>query len=195
LLQRESAARVQAAAIAETDDDQPRPQRSGSAWSRPAAQYDDSRPETPPHDRLPALRDVKYDRDERTRAPHCGNCGKLLPWVVDANESTFDIEVKAQPTVVLDLWAPWCGPCRFVSPILDELAHQYAGRLKLVKVNVDENQGLARRFDAMSIPTIVVMLDGEVVNRIVGAAPKEQMEAQIAPYLKPPKSASGAANA
>jgi thioredoxin 2 len=128
-------------------------------------------------------------------APHCGNCGKLLPWVVDANESTFDIEVKAQPTVVLDLWAPWCGPCRFVSPILDELAHQYAGRLKLVKVNVDENQGLARRFDAMSIPTIVVMLDGEVVNRIVGAAPKEQMEAQIAPYLKPPKSASGAANA
>ena len=117
------------------------------------------------------------------------------PWVVDANESTFDVEVKAQPTVVLDLWAPWCGPCRFVSPILDELAHEYAGRLKVVKVNVDENQGLARRFDAMSIPTIVVMRDGEVVNRIVGAAPKEQMEAQIAPYLKPPKSASGAAAA
>ena len=92
---------------------------------------------------------------------------------------------------MLDLWAPWCGPCRFVSPILDELAHQYAGRLKVVKVNVDENQGLARRFDAMSIPTIVVLRDGQVVNRIVGAAPKEQMEAQIAPYLKPPKAASG----
>ena len=75
---------------------------------------------------------------------------------MDANESTFDIEVKAQPTVVLDLWAPWCGPCRFVSPILDQLAHQYVGRLKVVKVNVDENQGLARRFDAMSIPTIIV---------------------------------------
>ena len=128
-------------------------------------------------------------------APHCGNCGKPLAWVVDANESTFEVETRAQPTVVLDLWAPWCGPCRFVSPILDELAHQYAGRLKVVKVNVDENQGLARRFDAMSIPTIVVMRDGEVVNRIVGAAPKEHMQAQIVPHLKPPKSASGAASA
>jgi thioredoxin len=115
--------------------------------------------------------------------------------VVHANESTFDVEVKAQPTVVLDLWAPWCGPCRFVSPILDELAHQYAGRLKVVKVNVDENQGLARRFDAMSIPTIIVMRDGQVVNRIVGAAPKEQMEAQIAPHIKPPKPKTDGASA
>ena len=128
-------------------------------------------------------------------SPHCGNCGKPLPWVVDANESTFEVEVKAQPTVVLDLWAPWCGPCRFVSPILDGLAHQYAGRLKVVKVNVDENQGLARRFDAMSIPTIIVMRDGQVVNRIVGAAPKEQMEAQIVPHLKPPKPNRDAASA
>ena len=126
-------------------------------------------------------------------APHCGNCGKPLAWVVDANEATFEVETRAQPTVVLDLWAPWCGPCRFVSPILDELAHQYAGRLKVVKVNVDENQGLARRFDAMSIPTIIVMRDGTVVNRIVGAAPKEQLEAQIAPYIKPPKAKTGAA--
>jgi thioredoxin 2 len=128
-------------------------------------------------------------------APHCGNCGKPLAWVVDANQSTFEVETRAQPTVVLDLWAPWCGPCRFVSPILDELAHQYAGRLKVVKVNVDENQGLARRFDAMSIPTIVVMRDGTVVNRIVGAAPREQLEAQIAPHLKPAKSAGGTASA
>ena len=74
-----------------------------------------------------------------------------------------------------------------MSPILDELAHQYAGRLKVVKVNVDENQGLARRFDAMSIPTIVVLRDGAVVNRIVGALPKPQLEAQITPHLKPPK--------
>jgi thioredoxin 2 len=120
-------------------------------------------------------------------APHCGKCGKPLAWVVNADESTFEVETRAQPTVVIDLWAPWCGPCRFVSPILDELAHQYAGRLKVVKVNVDENQGLARRFDAMSIPTIVVLRDGAVVNRIVGALPKPQLEAQITPHLKPPK--------
>lgn len=122
-------------------------------------------------------------------APHCGNCGKPLAWVVDANESTFEVETRAQPTVVVDLWAPWCGPCRFVSPILDELAHQFPGRLKVVKVNVDENQGLARRFDASSIPTLVVLRDGAVVNRVVGALPKPQLEAQITRYLKPPKTA------
>ncbi len=122
-------------------------------------------------------------------APHCGTCGKPLAWVVDANESTFEIETRAQPTVVIDLWAPWCGPCRFVSPILDQLAHEYAGRLKVAKVNVDDNQGLARRFDAMSIPTLVVLRDGVVVDRIVGALPKPQLEAQIARHLKPPKAA------
>jgi thioredoxin 2 len=120
-------------------------------------------------------------------SPHCGKCGKPLAWVVNADESTFGVESRAQPTVVVDLWAPWCGPCRFVSPILDQLAHAYAGRLKVIKVNVDENQGLARRFDAMSIPTLVVLRDGAVVNRIVGALPKGQLEAQITPYLKPPK--------
>ena len=125
-------------------------------------------------------------------SPFCGKCGKPLAWVVDADESTFEVEARAQPTVVVDLWAPWCGPCRFVSPILDELAHEYPGRLKVIKVNVDENQGLARRFDAMSIPTLVVLRDGNVVNRIVGAAPKEQMAAQIVPHLKPPKSGAAA---
>ena len=124
-------------------------------------------------------------------SPVCGKCGKPLAWVVDADESTFEVEAKAQPTVVIDLWAPWCGPCRFVSPILDELAHEYPGRLKVIKVNVDDNPGLARRFDALSIPTLVVLRDGQVVNRIVGAAPKEQMAAQIVPHLKPPKT-SGA---
>jgi thioredoxin 2 len=126
-------------------------------------------------------------RPSERGAPHCGKCGKPLAWVVNANESTFEVETKAQPTVVIDLWAPWCGPCRFVSPILDDLAHQYAGRLKVVKVNVDENPGLARRFDATSIPTIVVLRDGAIVNRIVGALPKPQLEAQVTPYLKPPK--------
>jgi thioredoxin 2 len=126
-------------------------------------------------------------------APHCGKCGKPLAWVVNATDSTFEVEARAQPTVVVDLWAPWCGPCRFVSPILDDLAHQYAGRLKLIKVNVDENQALARQFDAMSIPTMVVLRDEKVVNRIVGAAPKEQLENQIKPYLKPPKAAEASA--
>ena len=120
-------------------------------------------------------------------APHCGKCGKPLPWVVNADESTFEVEAKAAPTVVVDLWAPWCGPCRIVGPILEELAREYAGRLKLIKVNVDENQNLAVRFNAMSIPTMIVMRDGQAVDRIVGALPKPALTAKIAPHLKPAK--------
>jgi thioredoxin 2 len=125
-------------------------------------------------------------------APHCGKCGQPLPWIVNADASTFEVETRAAPTVVVDLWAPWCGPCRIVGPILEDLARDYAGRLKVVKVNVDDNQGLALRYDAMSIPTMIVMRDGQVVDRVVGALPKPALSARITPYIKPPKSATPA---
>ena len=120
-------------------------------------------------------------------APHCGACGKPLPWIVNADESTFGLEARASPTVVVDLWAPWCGPCRIVSPLLDAFAGEFAGRVKVVKVNVDDNQGLATRFEAMSIPTLVVLRDGQVVDRIVGALPQPALWARLAPHMKPPK--------
>jgi thioredoxin 2 len=116
-------------------------------------------------------------------APFCGKCGTILPWVVDANDATFEVEARAAPTVVVDLWAPWCGPCRFVSPILEQLAKEFAGRLKIVKVNVDENPRLAVRFDAQSIPTMVVLRDGRPVDRIVGAMPKSDLTVRLSPNL------------
>jgi len=119
--------------------------------------------------------------------PHCGTCKTPLPWLVTANQDTFELETRAGPTVVVDLWAPWCGPCRFVGPILEELSRELAGRLKVVKVNVDENQGLALRYDARSIPTMLVMRDGQVVDRIVGALPKPELTARLLPHLKPPR--------
>ena len=122
-------------------------------------------------------------------APHCGTCGNPLAWLVKADEATFELETRASPTVLVDLWAPWCGPCRFVGPILEELSRDLAGRLKVVKVNVDENQSLAIRYDARSIPTMLVMRDGAVVDRIVGAMPKPELLARIHPHLKPPRTA------
>jgi len=116
-------------------------------------------------------------------APHCGNCGKPLPWLVNASDATFDLEARAAPPVIVDLWAPWCGPCRFVGPILEQLAKEHAGRLKVVKVNVDENPSLSQRFEARSIPTMVVLKDNQVVDRIVGAMPKPQLVARLAPWI------------
>jgi thioredoxin 2 len=115
--------------------------------------------------------------------PTCGKCGRALPWLVDATDASFARETDASVPVVVDLWAPWCGPCCFVSPILAELARDYCGRLKVVKVNVDENQVTAQRYQAFSIPTMLVMKDGQAVDRIVGAMRKEQLVARLAPHL------------
>ncbi len=122
-------------------------------------------------------------RPSERGAPHCGACGKPLPWLVNATDSTFAFEEKAAVAVVVDLWAPWCGPCRFVGPILEQLSREFAGRLKVVKVNVDENPALSQRFDARSIPTMVVIKGGQPVDRIVGALPKPDLTARLTPWL------------
>jgi thioredoxin 2 len=115
--------------------------------------------------------------------PHCGSCGKPLPWLVEATDATFDVEADASPAVLIDLWAPWCGPCRFVSPIVEELSRDFAGRLKVIKVNVDDNPATAQRFQAYSIPTLVVLKNGRPVDRIVGAMPKSDLSIRLTPHL------------
>jgi thioredoxin 2 len=115
--------------------------------------------------------------------PTCGKCHQPLAWLVNATDATFAAEAAASVTTLVDLWAPWCGPCRFVAPVLEEMSRELAGRLKVVKVNVDENPQLARRFEARSIPTLVVLQNGREVDRIIGALPKSELTVKISPYL------------
>ena len=122
-------------------------------------------------------------RPKASGVPTCGRCGQALPWLVDATDASFDTEADAAPVVLVDLWAPWCGPCRVVGPIVEELARDYAGRLKVIKVNVDDNQATAQRFQAYSIPTLVVLKNGRPVDRIVGALPKGQLAIRLTPHL------------
>ena len=115
--------------------------------------------------------------------PRCPTCKSELPWLVDADAETFVAETSASVPVVVDFWAAWCGPCRMISPVLEDLAGRHAGRLKVVKVDVDANPGLAARFGAQSIPLLVVIRDGREVDRIVGALPRAALEQRLEPVL------------
>ena len=107
-----------------------------------------------------------------TGVPRCGNCHQQLPWIAEASDDDFaDVVEKSALPVLVDLWAPWCGPCRMVSPALEQLATEYAGRVKLVKVDVDGAPRLSQRFAVQAVPTLLVMRDGQVVSRQAGAAP------------------------
>ena len=105
--------------------------------------------------------------------PRCGKCHQPLPWVAQAGDDTFSevVEQTAIP-VLVDFWAPWCAPCRMVSPILEELARDLARSLKLVKINVDEAPKLAERFNVRAIPSLMVMYQGRQIAFRPGAAPK-----------------------
>jgi len=108
-----------------------------------------------------------------TGTPHCARCHAPLPWLADAGDDDFaDIVDAASLPVLLDLWAPWCGPCRMVSPALERLAHDFAGRIKLVKVNVDQAPRVAQRFGVQGIPTLLLIDHGRIVAEQVGAAPE-----------------------
>jgi len=90
-------------------------------------------------------------------------------------ETSFDEAVVAHPALVVDFWAPWCGPCRAIAPTLETLGQEYAGRVTVAKVNVDEQPALAGRFQVRSIPTLLFLKDGRVVDQVVGAVPRAEI--------------------
>jgi len=112
-------------------------------------------------------------------SPRCAKCHLDLPWLVEAGDDEFAAATDTKRLVLVDLWAPWCGPCRMVAPILENLSAEFAGQLKVVKVNVDESPAIAQRYRATSIPMLLFMRSGDVVETVVGAQPDHVLRARI----------------
>ncbi len=115
--------------------------------------------------------------------PRCAKCKADLPWLVNAGDHDLDRALDTDQLVLIDLWAPWCGPCRMVAPVLEKLSQRFTGKVKVVKVNVDNAPMTAQRFDARSIPTLVMTDHGRVVKRIVGAQPEPVLTREVETVL------------
>jgi len=103
---------------------------------------------------------------------------------IEGTDSNFEQEViKSDIPVLVDFWAPWCGPCRMVAPVVEEIANQYQGKIKVVKLNTDDNQNVAIRYGIRSIPTLGIFKNGGIVDAVIGAVPKKHLEDKLKPYL------------
>jgi thioredoxin 2 len=129
-------------------------------------------------------------RKNRVRAsssgiPRCSVCHTLLPWIVDADRETFESELRASVPVLVDFWAPWCAPCRMVSPLVERIGREQAGRLKVVKLNVDEAPQISDGYEVRGIPLLLLFRDGSEVARQVGAVPHPQLREWLEPHIAP----------
>jgi thioredoxin 2 len=134
-----------------------------------------------------AVNRVPLEKLAQGLAPVCGRCKSPLPVgkPVVVTDATFaeEVERSALP-VLVDMWAPWCGPCRMIAPLVDQLAGEMAGHVRVAKLNVDENPAISRRFDIQSIPALLVFKEGREVDRIVGAVPKAEIARRLQKHMR-----------
>lgn len=135
--------------------------------------------------RCPHCQKANRVRPTPRGTPRCAGCHQPLPWLVEATTETLDAELRASVPVLVDLWAPWCGPCRMMAPALEQLARDRAGRLKVVKLDVDEHPQVAGRYRVQGIPLLVLTRDGDELARLTGAAPLPQLQRWLDGQLKP----------
>jgi len=130
-------------------------------------------------------------RATATGVPRCSVCHTDLPWITDADPAGFDEEIVASVPVLVDFWAPWCGPCRMVSPVVEQMGREYAGRLKVVKLNTDTAPAIAARYRIQGIPLLVVIRDGQEIDRLVGAVPADRLRAMLERHVATAGAADG----
>ena len=115
--------------------------------------------------------------------PQCSVCKEKLPWIVNATADSFNEEITASVPVLVDFWAPWCGPCHMVSPIVEKMGHEHRGRLKVVKLDIDPAPAIAAKYGVQGIPLLLLLRDGQEIDRLVGAAPEAQLRRWLEPHL------------
>ncbi len=121
---------------------------------------------------------------DKAEATKCATVPIKTP--ITLTDANFQDEVAKHKIIVVDFWAPWCGPCRMVSPLIEQLADEYSGKVAFGKVNVDEEMVVAQNFGVQSIPTLMVFKDGQAVDAIVGVCPKSSIEAKFRTYIERP---------
>ncbi len=115
--------------------------------------------------------------------PICGKCKNPLPWIIAGSDIAFRKELETSIPVLVDFWAEWCAPCRMTAPVLEELARERAGQIKVVKINVDQNPATSEQFNVRSIPTLMLFKNGQPVETLIGAMSKEALLKKLNPHL------------
>jgi thioredoxin 2 len=124
----------------------------------------------------------RSDRD----VPRCSACQTILPWIIPSSADRFDDEIAASVPVLVDMWAPWCSPCATISPIVEQMGHDYAGRLKVVKLEIDRAYDVAKRFRVESIPLLLMLKDGHEVDRLTGAVQEDALREVVERHIAAP---------